>query len=408
MPSYPINYSRGSFSTVQTPSVDENSSVSGATVGGGYFDRYKSVSSTPMSAVPMAAVRKNSSLIQNQNFNQFNYGSSLPLNWEEEVIPSNGGTPYGEVPLDNTTPVPSSTPATGSTKKSANPITKKSKTTKAKSKLTSPDKKLKQNDENADSPVSCTNCHTKTTPLWRRNREGHPLCNACGLFLKLHGVVRPLSLKTDVIKKRQRGQTTKKGSVSGPASSSATPRGSVSGVAGNSTMNANFLENDGDDLNPAPIKKEDTSTFSKNFNRSISLSPNKNTTGSTTSSGFDETIDNEKLSEVTSLMNSHISTGLHPIHEHDHHKDHLYRDDFSPGNASNFELMDIDLKDNDQIHHHSNNNNNNHHHPHHYNNNNNNNSSNNNLTNAGAGVNDNNNGNNGNGWNQFDWLSMTL
>ncbi|KAK3304861.1 uncharacterized protein B0T15DRAFT_558929 [Chaetomium strumarium] len=27
----------------------------------------------------------------------------------------------------------------------------------------------------------------------------------CGLFLKLHGVVRPLSLKTDVIKKRNRG-----------------------------------------------------------------------------------------------------------------------------------------------------------------------------------------------------------
>ncbi|CAG8607949.1 4898_t:CDS:2 [Rhizophagus irregularis] len=36
-------------------------------------------------------------------------------------------------------------------------------------------------------------------------KDGQPLCNACGLFLKLHGVVRPLSLKTDVIKKRNRG-----------------------------------------------------------------------------------------------------------------------------------------------------------------------------------------------------------
>ncbi|CAR21147.1 Gat1p [Lachancea thermotolerans CBS 6340] len=52
--------------------------------------------------------------------------------------------------------------------------------------------------------TKCTNCHTKTTPLWRRDPQGNPLCNACGLFLKLHGVVRPLSLKTDVIKKRQR------------------------------------------------------------------------------------------------------------------------------------------------------------------------------------------------------------
>ena len=58
---------------------------------------------------------------------------------------------------------------------------------------------------NANTPTTCTNCFTQTTPLWRRNPEGQPLCNACGLFLKLHGVVRPLSLKTDVIKKRNRG-----------------------------------------------------------------------------------------------------------------------------------------------------------------------------------------------------------
>ncbi|KAI9804956.1 MAG: hypothetical protein M1833_006259 [Piccolia ochrophora] len=62
----------------------------------------------------------------------------------------------------------------------------------------------KNNDQNGI-PTTCTNCFTQTTPLWRRNPEGHPLCNACGLFLKLHGVVRPLSLKTDVIKKRNRG-----------------------------------------------------------------------------------------------------------------------------------------------------------------------------------------------------------
>ena len=54
-------------------------------------------------------------------------------------------------------------------------------------------------------PKTCTNCFTQTTPLWRQNPEGQPLCNACGLFLILYGVVRPLSLKTDVIKKRNRG-----------------------------------------------------------------------------------------------------------------------------------------------------------------------------------------------------------
>ncbi|KAK1145858.1 Sodium- and chloride-dependent GABA transporter 1 [Aspergillus melleus] len=61
-----------------------------------------------------------------------------------------------------------------------------------------------KNGEGSTGPTTCTNCFTQTTPLWRRNPEGQPLCNACGLFLKLHGVVRPLSLKTDVIKKRNR------------------------------------------------------------------------------------------------------------------------------------------------------------------------------------------------------------
>lgn len=61
------------------------------------------------------------------------------------------------------------------------------------------------NSSDGSAPTTCTNCFTQTTPLWRRNPEGQPLCNACGLFLKLHGVVRPLSLKTDVIKKRNRG-----------------------------------------------------------------------------------------------------------------------------------------------------------------------------------------------------------
>ncbi|KAK9239367.1 hypothetical protein V1525DRAFT_386688 [Lipomyces kononenkoae] len=64
-------------------------------------------------------------------------------------------------------------------------------------------------------PTTCTNCHTQTTPLWRRDPDGQPLCNACGLFLKLHGVVRPLSLKTDVIKKRNRGGAGVAGAVGG-------------------------------------------------------------------------------------------------------------------------------------------------------------------------------------------------
>ncbi|KAL6451356.1 GLN3 Nitrogen regulatory protein GLN3 [Candida maltosa Xu316] len=59
------------------------------------------------------------------------------------------------------------------------------------------------NNGNATKKITkCFNCKTTATPLWRRDAVGNTLCNACGLFLKLHGTSRPLSLKTDVIKKR--------------------------------------------------------------------------------------------------------------------------------------------------------------------------------------------------------------
>ncbi|KAI8997403.1 hypothetical protein BDB01DRAFT_830990 [Pilobolus umbonatus] len=57
--------------------------------------------------------------------------------------------------------------------------------------------------------TQCSNCATQATPLWRRDPSGNPLCNACGLFYKLHGVVRPLSLKTNSIKKRNRNTQAK-------------------------------------------------------------------------------------------------------------------------------------------------------------------------------------------------------
>lgn len=100
------------------------------------------------------------------------------------------------------------------------------------------------NSGDGSTPTTCTNCFTQTTPLWRRNPEGQPLCNACGLFLKLHGVVRPLSLKTDVIKKRNRGSgnsapvggtSTRSGKKS--ASSNALSSASGPGTRKNSTLN---------------------------------------------------------------------------------------------------------------------------------------------------------------------------
>ncbi|KAI5713694.1 hypothetical protein M8J76_003607 [Diaphorina citri] len=37
------------------------------------------------------------------------------------------------------------------------------------------------------SGLVCSNCNTGNTSLWRRNQCGEPVCNACGLYYKLHG-----------------------------------------------------------------------------------------------------------------------------------------------------------------------------------------------------------------------------
>ncbi|GAB6033684.1 hypothetical protein CHUAL_000002 [Chamberlinius hualienensis] len=52
--------------------------------------------------------------------------------------------------------------------------------------------------------LCCYNCGTTTTTLWRRNNEGEPVCNACGLYHKLHGVNRPLAMRKDGIQTRKR------------------------------------------------------------------------------------------------------------------------------------------------------------------------------------------------------------
>ncbi|XP_047517417.1 zinc finger transcription factor Trps1 [Pieris napi] len=52
--------------------------------------------------------------------------------------------------------------------------------------------------------LSCTNCGTHTTTIWRRDARGEMVCNACGLYYKLHGVPRPTAMRRDTIHTRRR------------------------------------------------------------------------------------------------------------------------------------------------------------------------------------------------------------
>lgn len=143
--------------------------------------------------------------------------------------------------------------------------------------------------------VSCTNCGTKTTPLWRRNPQGQPLCNACGLFLKLHGVVRPLSLKTDVIKKRQRGNNNGSGNSSGTTNNNNNNN--------NKSISKKNEIDDGDDLNPTSITNN-TGLTNNNNSKSPAKSKKKSNFDNNSNSALNN-LDKSKLkinaNEITNI-----------------------------------------------------------------------------------------------------------
>ncbi|KAI8067699.1 uncharacterized protein B0P05DRAFT_552604 [Gilbertella persicaria] len=62
----------------------------------------------------------------------------------------------------------------------------------------------KEEEENSLGTTVCANCETTTTPLWRRDANGKTICNACGLYYKLHLVHRPATMMRTVIKRRKR------------------------------------------------------------------------------------------------------------------------------------------------------------------------------------------------------------
>ena len=56
------------------------------------------------------------------------------------------------------------------------------------------------------SATTCSNCSTSVTSLWRKSVSGSAVCNACGLYYKMHGQNRPAHLRKDVVRGRRRKQ----------------------------------------------------------------------------------------------------------------------------------------------------------------------------------------------------------
>ncbi|KAI8359457.1 GATA zinc finger-domain-containing protein, partial [Mortierella sp. GBAus27b] len=52
--------------------------------------------------------------------------------------------------------------------------------------------------------IACANCSQTQTPLWRKNDAGEPICNACGLYAKLHNRARPVTMRKSKITRRRR------------------------------------------------------------------------------------------------------------------------------------------------------------------------------------------------------------
>ncbi|CAH2356044.1 transcriptional regulator Gzf3p [[Candida] railenensis] len=171
---------------------------------------------------------------------------------------------------------------------------------------------------NITSPV-CRNCKTQTTPLWRRDETGQVLCNACGLFLKLHGRPRPISLKTDTIKSRNRIKQPNSAKSSVPntpelkSKDSTTPVKSSSSAGSQSTPQG-VTANPGLSVISSSGKKSPKTQKTKKLNGELTpLLP---------AAGMNKAASqNGALPHLSQIHTPHIGAGgLHHIHHHLSHQ----------------------------------------------------------------------------------------
>ncbi|KAF8174012.1 hypothetical protein K438DRAFT_1849820 [Mycena galopus ATCC 62051] len=64
------------------------------------------------------------------------------------------------------------------------------------------------NDEDEDEPPirgdgpQCSECGARKTSVWRRNKDGEQVCNACGVYYRVNGRPRPNTMAPSKVKPR--------------------------------------------------------------------------------------------------------------------------------------------------------------------------------------------------------------
>ncbi|CAJ0839059.1 22050_t:CDS:1 [Entrophospora sp. SA101] len=74
---------------------------------------------------------------------------------------------------------------------------------------------VNHSNNNNEAPIRCVNCAQTQTPLWRKNEKGQPICNACGLYAKLHNRDRPVAMRKAKIQRRRRDWGANNGNPNG-------------------------------------------------------------------------------------------------------------------------------------------------------------------------------------------------
>ncbi|KAF9180570.1 putative electron transfer flavoprotein subunit [Haplosporangium sp. Z 767] len=68
-----------------------------------------------------------------------------------------------------------------------------------------PQQRSGNSNNNNNSPIiECANCGQTQTPLWRKDTKGQSICNACGLYARLHQRDRPVTMRKAKIARRKR------------------------------------------------------------------------------------------------------------------------------------------------------------------------------------------------------------